>query len=280
MKQIRIKNCSLTKDTYFCSMTDFIHYKNTKISYTSVGKGKAIVLLHGFLENATMWNEIVPELLKRNRVICIDLLGHGKTECMGYVHTMDSMSEAVAAVLKHLKIRRPILIGHSMGGYVALAFAEKHPQKVKGLCLMNSTTAKDNKERVLLRNSAIKVAQKQFKSLVRLSITNLFKAENVKKYKNEINHTKEQALLTPLQGYIAAQEGMKTRPDRLLVLKNALFPKLYIIGKHDPILPYESLVKEAKKTEAQTVIFPDGHMSHIENKEALILALKHFVNKC
>ena len=261
-------------------MPDFIHYKNTKIAFSSTGKGVSVVLLHGFLENMTMWNEIGPELSKRNRVTCIDLLGHGQTECMGYVHSIELMATAVEAVLKHLRIRRVIFVGHSLGGYVALAFSEKHPEKVKGLCLMNSTPAADDKERVQMRSAAIIVAQKQYATVVRISMANLFKEENLKKFKNELEEIKKQALLTPLQGYIAAQEGMKMRPDRSEVLKNATFATLLIIGKHDPVLTYKTQLAVAAKTETKTVVFPDGHMSHIENKDALILALKQFVNNC
>jgi len=261
-------------------MQDFISYKNTTIAFSSKGRGSVVVLLHGFLENSTMWKEIVPEISKRNRVICIDLLGHGQTECIGYIHSMDLMAEAVGAVLKHLRIRRVIFIGHSMGGYVALAFAEKYSEKVKGLCLMNSTTSTDDFTRIQLRNTAISVAQKQFKTLIRISIDNLFKEGNHEKFKVEILKIKEQALLTSLQGYIAAQEGMKTRPDRLSFLKEATFSKLYLIGKCDPILSCEFLLKEAEKTISQSVVFPDGHMSHVENKKELIGALKKFVTTC
>ncbi|MGB0892059.1 MAG: alpha/beta fold hydrolase, partial [Flavobacteriaceae bacterium] len=137
-----------------------LEYKGANIFYTDQGKGTAIVLLHGFLENSTMWNNFVANVSKNHRVICIDLLGHGKTECLGYVHTMEDMSDAVEAVLNHLKIRRSIFIGHSMGGYVALAFAEHFPDNVKGLCLLNSTTRTDSEERKKLRSRAILAAKR------------------------------------------------------------------------------------------------------------------------
>src|SRR6218665_1340441 len=95
-----------------------IHFKNTKISYSDIGKGTAVVLLHGFLENQTMWQDFVPELSKKYRVITIDLLGHGETECLGYVHNMEDNAGMVQAVLSELRLRKSIFIGHSMGGYV------------------------------------------------------------------------------------------------------------------------------------------------------------------
>jgi pimeloyl-ACP methyl ester carboxylesterase len=146
-------------------MQESILFKNTKVSYSDQGNGQAIVLLHGFLENSTMWNDFIPEFSKKNRVITIDLLGHGKTECIGYVHTMELMAEAVLAVLKHLKIRRSILVGHSMGGYVALAFAELYPDAVKGLCLMNSTAKPDSKQKKKTEIVLLKRLSKTIKRL-------------------------------------------------------------------------------------------------------------------
>ncbi|PCH53518.1 MAG: alpha/beta hydrolase, partial [Flavobacteriaceae bacterium] len=131
-------------------------YRNTTVHYTSAGTGSTIVLLHGFLENSTMWNEITKVLSKKNNVICIDLLGHGKTENHGYIHTMKDQAEMVKAVLNHLRLRKYVLIGHSMGGYIALAFIKLFPQNVKGLCLMNSTALPDSEEKKINRDRAIK----------------------------------------------------------------------------------------------------------------------------
>jgi pimeloyl-ACP methyl ester carboxylesterase len=105
-----------------------IQFKNTSISYSDTGKGTPIVLLHGFLENQSMWDNYIA-ILQEKRVITIDLLGHGETECLGYVHTMEDNADAVHSVLLELGIRKSILVGHSMGGYVALAFAD--PEYVK-----------------------------------------------------------------------------------------------------------------------------------------------------
>ena len=136
-------------------MSEFISYKNAGIHYSDSGEGNVIVLLHGFLENLNIWNKLADELKKTHRVIRIDLLGHGKTECLGYIHTMEEMAEAVKAVLDYLKTERYVIIGHSMGGYVALAFAEKYHNNIVGLCLANSTSKPDSDERKRNRNRAI-----------------------------------------------------------------------------------------------------------------------------
>ena len=82
-----------------------IHYKNISLSYTDTGTGNVIVLLHGFLENSTMWEHYVAEFSKQYRVVTIDLLGHGQTDCIGYIHTMEDMADAVYAVLNELNIK-------------------------------------------------------------------------------------------------------------------------------------------------------------------------------
>jgi len=258
-------------------MEDFITYKKTPIHYSVIGKGNSIVLLHGFLENSSMWKEIAPVLAKNHRVISIDLLGHGKTACLGYVHTMEEMAAAVQAVLRHLKIRKSYFIGHSLGGYVALAFAEKNPDNIKGLCLMNSTARADDATRIDLRNRAIKTAKTNYQSLVKMSISNLFRPKNRRLFSDEIKQLKKEALQTSVQSYIAAQEGMKLREDKEVLLHFSPYKKMMIIGKKDPVLNYDDLKDQVTNTSVQLVELPDGHMSHIENKDELLIALQTFV---
>lgn len=258
-------------------MSYFITYKNIDIHYSDYGKGAAIVLLHGFLENSTMWKNLTPHLIKRNRVITIDLLGHGKTECLGYVHSMEDMAEAVYAVLKYLRLRRVQLIGHSMGGYVALAFAEAFPKKVKALCLMNSSALADSQEKQNNRDRAIKAVKQNYKTFVKISVSNLFKPENRTIFPSEIENVTKEALKTPLQGIVAALEGMKTRPDRSYLLSNSSFYKMMIIGKEDPALDYNSLIEQTRNTNVKVVEFPDGHMSHIENMKVFTYNILRFI---
>tara|TARA_B100000795_G_scaffold269632_1_gene259661 strand:+ start:4694 stop:5473 length:780 start_codon:yes stop_codon:yes gene_type:complete len=257
-----------------------LDYKNAAIFYTDQGKGTVVVLIHGFLENSTMWDKITPELSKRNRVITIDLLGHGKSDCLGYVHSMELFAETIAAVLKELRIRKCILVGHSLGGYVALAFAEQHPQKVKGLCLMNATSNEDNSERKSLRLRANKMISNNFTNMVRMSFANLFGPKSKTIFKEEMELAISEALKTPVQGYIAAQEGMQLRVNRNHILTENTFKKLLIIGEKDPVLDFKTSLKEAEKTNSKIIVFPDGHMGHIENKLALSDALTNFLKNC
>ena len=256
-----------------------LKYKGIKVNYSSVGKGTAVVLLHGFLENKTMWKPFISKLSKQNKVVTIDLLGHGRTGCLGYVHTMEDMAEAIKGVLSHLRLRRVVLIGHSMGGYVALAFAEKFSEMVKGVCLMNSTPKADTKEKKINRERAIEAVKNNHKSFVRISVTNLFRPKNRSIFKEELKRVKEEALKIPVQGIIAALAGMKIRKNRTQLFQNGNFNKLLIIGKHDPVLDYNSLIKITRDTDIEIVEFPDGHMSHIENKRDFLTSIVHFIEK-
>jgi pimeloyl-ACP methyl ester carboxylesterase len=259
--------------------TKSILYKNTKINYTDIGKGTAIVLLHGFLENLSMWNAYVDEFSKKNRVITIDLLGHGGTECLGYIHTMEDQADMVHHVLHELKIRKAIFIGHSMGGYVAMAFAELYPDNVKGLILLNSTSRADSEERKINRDRAISAVKQNYTAFVRMSIANLFSEDNRERLAEKIEEVRNEALKTPLQGIVAALEGMKIRNDREVLLHFSPYPILLILGKKDGVLNYEDSLEQIENTKVELVSFPDGHMSHIENEAGLKTVLVNFLKK-
>lgn len=256
-------------------MNQILH-KNTKISYSDTGKGNAVVLLHGFLENKTMWQDLVPEWNKKNRIITIDLLGHGETECLGYVHSMEDNAEVVQSVLSKLRIRKAVFVGHSMGGYVALAYGELYPENVRGLVLMNSTSKADSEERKANRDRAIKAVKKDYTTFIRLSIGNLFSTDNRERLIDEIEKVKTEALKTPLQGVVASLEGMKIRKDREVLLHLTPYPKMLVLGKNDPVLNYEDSLDQIEDTAVKLVTFPDGHMSHIENKDELKTVLLEF----
>ena len=255
-------------------------YKNTAIHFTSEGKGKAIVLLHGFLENLTMWKATINELSKKNRVICIDLLGHGQSESLGYIHTMEEQAKMVIAILKHLRLRKYVIVGHSMGGYIALEMTKLAPSSIKGLCLMNSTALADTQEKQLNRERAIVAVKQNHKTFIRVAIPMLFSEKNREIYTSEIKNITNEALKMSPQGIIAALEGMKIRKNNRNIYLTTTFPIQMIIGKQDPALEYQSLINQTKNMRVQVVEFPDGHMSHIENKEELIKTLLQFSKVC
>lgn len=251
-------------------------FKNLKVHYSDQGTGPVLVFLHGFLEDLSMWKNIIGAFEETNRVICVDLLGHGKTGNLGYIHSMEDQSEMLNHLLLSLNIPHSVMVGHSMGGYVALAFAERYPESLTALCLMNSTAMADDQEKKRNRDRGINAVKQNHKTFVRLSIPNLFSEENRAVFAKEINEITESALKMSQQGIIAALEGMKIREDRTKILAASNLPILMIIGKKDPALDYRVLVKQSEMGTVKNVVFEDGHMSHVENKTELIQALKEF----
>ncbi|OYU83735.1 MAG: alpha/beta hydrolase [Flavobacterium sp. BFFFF2] len=246
-----------------------IYHKNISVDYDDQGKGTALVLLHGFLENKQLWNTLVADWQTKFRVITIDLLGHGETGCLGYVHSMEDQADLVHTVLTALKIKKAVFAGHSMGGYVALAFAELFPSQVKGILLINSTSRADSDERKKNRDRAILAVKQNYKQFIRLSISNLFSEENRERFATAIETVREQAMQTPLQGVVAALEGMKIRKDREVLLHFGAYPIHLVIGDQDPVLPIEQALDQLDGTTRTFNQLHGGHMSPIENEAAL-----------
>lgn len=257
-------------------------FKEADIRYSDKGKGRVVVLLHGFLESLEIWKGLTEKLTKRFRVISIDLPGHGGTECIGYVHSMELMAECVKSVMDKLRLRKYVIVGHSMGGYVSLAFADKFPDNVKGLCLFHSTALADTPEKKEGRERAIKAVKANHSKFINELVTNLFAEENRKIMKDEIKEVKAIASKTKKQSIIAALEGMKERPNRELILKFAPYPVLFIIGKKDNVIPWSTMKEQVYLVQDHTVLNLEhaGHMGFYEAKETTEKALYKFAAKC
>jgi pimeloyl-ACP methyl ester carboxylesterase len=255
-----------------------IEFKSINVSFTDSGKGKAVVFLHGFLASKEMWKPFATELSKTQRVITIDLLGHGKTDCLSYVHTMEEMAEAVQEVMSYLKLRKYFLVGHSLGGYVSLALAENHPDNVRGLVMFHSSAKADSKQKKIDRGRAISIVKRNAKIFINEAVPNLFNT-SYKPYKRGITQIKKLALNTSKQGIVAALEGMKNRVDREIIIKFAPYPVCYIIGEKDNILPYKDLLAQASLSENgnHLLLKNVGHMGFIEAKDETYKLIKKFV---
>ena len=142
-----------------------------------------------------------------------------------------------------------------------------------------ATALADTKEKKINRNRAIKAVQQNHKTFVRIAIPMLFSEENRTVFSKDIKSVTNEALKTTPQGIIAALEGMKNRKDNTNILYKSSFPIQMIIGKQDPALDYNSLINQTIGTNVEVVEFPDGHMSHFENKSELIQSLQGFVKK-
>lgn len=257
-------------------------FKQTPVYFTDTGKGRTIVLLHGFPESKEIWSELIKECEKKFRIIAIDLPGFGATPCIGYVHTMELMADAVKAVLKSLHLRKVVLAGHSMGGYVALAFAEKFAEHTKGICLMHSTPKQDTAQKKADRKRAIEIVKHNSVHYISEVIDTLFAPGNEKRFKSEIEKLKAIGKNTSAQGIINALEGMMIRPDRTNVIVNSNFPVFFIIGRKDRILNADDLLKISRGCSRASVCILEnaGHLGFVEGKQEVIVRLMRFARRC
>ena len=253
------------------------YFNTSKIYYEVYGKGKPLVLLHGFLESSNMWDTILPLLTQKNKVICIDLPGHGKSDFIAEIHTMELMAEVIHFVLESLKVKDARFIGHSLGGYVSLAFVEIFPEKINTLVLLNSTTESDSEERKKNRDRAIRLIKKDARLFITLAIHNLFNEKTKQLHTQEIKQLKEAAFLFPLEGIIATIKGMRDRKDRTEIMKNFNGLKHLICGDEDTMIPKNVSNRVSKKTNSEIHFVDSGHMTVNENAGEMIKIL-HFID--
>lgn len=254
-------------------------YKNTQICYSEKGKGNTLVFLHGFLENKNMWKPYVDYFSQRYRVITIDLLGHGKSACLGYIHTMEDQADMIFALLSDLRIRKATFVGHSMGGYVALAFGELYPEHLKGLVLINASTRADSEEREINRDRAVQVVKKNAAAFITMAINNLFEDADRTRLSAEIEIIRNQALETSLQGVVASLEGMKVRSDREVLLHFGPYEKMLITGSKDQIAKADDILNETSEADVTTHILDCGHMAPLEKESEIIQLIQTFLRK-
>jgi pimeloyl-ACP methyl ester carboxylesterase len=257
----------------------YLKYKGTEIHYTVSGIGNAVVLLHGFTESLNIWEYFSQKISEQYRVICVDLPGHGKSGCIGDVHTMDAMAEVVKAVLDEVRIDTCTMIGHSMGGYVTLAFAEKYPKILKGFGLFHSSASADSEEAQINRSRAIEIIKKNHHGYLSSFIPELFTPENRIVYQHEIKTLVATANTMTKEGVIASQECMKIRPLCYHVLENSKVPVLIIAGHKDSRIPINKVMEQiALPRQAHVLLLREvAHMGYIEAKEETLNFLLSFL---
>ncbi|MEP6261133.1 MAG: alpha/beta hydrolase [Gillisia sp.] len=254
-----------------------LKFQNTSIYYSTKGTGNPLVLLHGFLESSKIWEPFIAGFAVKRQVVCIDLPGHGRSGIISEVHSMELMADVVKAVLDHLKISSATILGHSMGGYVTLAFCEKFPQSTSGIILMNSTPVEDTAEKKINRDRSVDVVKRNKKAYIDAAISGLVTPENNIKFKAEIDKIKDHANTFPTNDITAALLGMKIRTNKTDVLKKFNKLKIIVSGKNDPIMPYKQSILIAEECNCKFLSMPDGHLSYLENS-AEIDKFVHFID--
>lgn len=254
-------------------------YKQTKIHYTASGKGEPVILLHGFLENSSKWKPLQKELSKTHAVYALDFPGHGETEAIGYIHSMEDYAALVLAFANFKKLKTFSLIGHSMGGYVALALAELVSEKIDKLILLNSSFLADSETKQKERNRAIMMIQKYPDAFISMAVKHLFLPKDQKRLSAEINTAVLEAKKCSQQGIINTLKGMRDRKERTEVLKKLKDKSLLILGKEDKVVNFEKTKYLAVEMGIDLEILPGGHMSYIEHPDLLLRTVQEFLSQ-
>ncbi len=258
-----------------------IYNNNVKINYKIEGKGKALVLIHGFLETSESWQDFSRKLSEKYLVITPDLPGHGKSELHEEPYTMCRYAESIYHILHEEKTEKAIITGHSMGGYVALAFAENYPYMLSGLCLFHSAPFADTEEKKKNREETIKQIKQGNKNLICSEHAKaVFSDANINIFKNAVSEGEKIAKSVPDKTVIASLITMMNRKDRSDILKNLQVPFLYIIGNNDRFIPKTILNEiDFPKDTSISILENSGHMGMIEEKEKSLKLINDFADK-
>jgi len=262
-------------------MKKMVDTSRGSLAVSVAGSGNAVVLLHGFLESASIWEHLVDFLQEFYTVVCIDLPGHGQSPVVAETHTMELMADMMLEALSKLDIEHFALAGHSMGGYVGLAMAEKAPERLRGLALLHSTATADSEEKKANRLRGVRAVGNNHTAFVKEAIPNLFAPSNVDRFPKAIAQLQAQAAETPAEGISAALLGMRERPDRQQVVAGLNCPVLWVVGREDPAVPYALMPNQltlAKDT-AALILENVGHMGFVEAPVDFRMALEAFLEE-
>ena len=257
----------------------------TKINSTNIasfiqnGDQIPIVFLHGFCEDSSIWDDFITEFTNFH-IIRIDLPGFGKSDFIKNCSISD-MASVVGVVLNDLKIENCILVGHSMGGYVALEFAKKFAEKIKGLCLFHSQPFADTPIKKENRRKSIEFVQKNGPIyFVKQLIPKLFAPRFGSKSSLTISKLILAASRYKKEGIINALEAMINRADNRDVLEQAIFPVLFIVGSEDIAIPTENSLKQLSFPNISDIHILDGvgHMGMFEARNECTSIIKNFVS--
>lgn len=254
------------------------------VHYRDEGRNnsKTLVLLHGFMQNLDVWSSYVLTYMHQLRVITIDLPGHGHTAVFSGVHSMDFMAKVVKRVLDEAGVEQCVMVGHSMGGYVALAFADLFPFTLRGLGLVNSHALPDSEQHRASRQAVCEQVKENRASYIVNFVPTLFDDANRAALSQDIKDLQDQCLYIRTESIVAAQQGMMDRPSRIGVLEQLEVPVLFIYGKNDNRIPLEIAISQAMMPRHAEILLLDrvGHMSFMENREYVKPRILNFVETC
>jgi pimeloyl-ACP methyl ester carboxylesterase len=258
-------------------------YNDSSISYEVLGEGQPVVLLHGFGESGSIWNNQDEVLQKHCKLIIPDIPGSGNSRMLrGENVSIEDYADCINALLNQEKVDTCIMLGHSMGGYIVLAFAEKYPDKLKAFGLVHSTAFADSEEKKGNRRKGIEMIKEYGGfSFLKNTTPNLFADAFKKEHSEEVATLIEEGKSFTDEALIEYYEAMMNRPDRTEVLKQSKVPVLFIVGSEDVAAPLNDLLQQVHLPEESHfhLIEGVGHMSMLEAPEKLNEFLLDFINR-
>lgn len=257
-----------------------ILYQNKKLHYKIEGTGNPLVLIHGFAEDGNIWKLQSEALSKDFKVIVPDLPGSGLSEALDIENlSIDDLAKAIDAVVEAEGLRDFIMIGHSMGGYITLAYEEMYPQKAKSFGLFHSTAYADNDIKIQNRKKAIEfIKANGNKPFLKTIIPDLY-YNSFDKTNNIENHL---AISNKIEASVLIQyyHAMINRKDRTIVLKNSNKPVLFVGGSYDLLIPFKQTIKESCYADCAviSILKKSAHMGMIEENEFSNNIISAFIN--
>ncbi len=240
---------------------DIVAVNGINLAYTRLGKGTPLMLVHGFPLDSSSWNELIPYLKDHFDLILPDLRGFGKSTTVEAPYTLSDMADDLAGLLDHLGVEKTALAGHSMGGYISLAFAKKYPQRVIGLGLVASQAAADAPEGKERRyKTAADVAEKGVGVVVEAMTPKLSADVRVQEFVHGVIERQSK------QAVIGALKAMAVREDSMPILSSSDFPLVLIHGDADQLIPPERAreIKSANPSARLLELKGAGHMPMME----------------
>ena len=264
-----------------------IQYRNKKIFYRTEGKGKPVMLLHGFGENGNLWNEQVDALKENNLLIIPDLPGSGKSEMLNgevfindYAEVIKALADEVIFKNKEGHGEKFSLIGHSMGGYITIAFAEKYPELLSSFGFFHSSAFADSSKKKETRKKGIEFITKHgTEAFIKTLALNLFCDKSKNEKPELLGKLIELGKSISPEALIQYYHAMMARPDRTLILKTFERPVLLIAGKSDSVIPIEDSLEQFRMPSVSSVhlLKNSGHMGMWEEKATSNFILQEFL---
>lgn len=255
------------------------------LSYIKKGEGATILWLHGFCEDGTVWEAYTEEFKGDYLNLIVDLPGFGKSQTDPTPTTIAEMAQAVKAVIDKEGIDKVNIIGHSMGGYVALAMIELYPGLVTRLCMFHSQPFADDDAKKAARKKVITFIEKNgLEPWMKEFYPGLFAAKNQKTLAPLIQKLHNRGIQYPVSSVINATEAMINRPDRSDVLGKFTGPVLFIVGNEDQAIPKDNSMDQLSIPDTSFAELLDdvAHMGIFEapneTKKAIMELLNHTTN--